>query len=53
VGEQFRLAIERMREFYIRKLINAGIFNKYDHTLDSLTLSELESIMKKTIPPKK
>ncbi|SEH90071.1 Fur-regulated basic protein A [Halobacillus karajensis] len=39
-----RKAVESMREHYIQKLIDAGMYQSTDETLHSLTLTELETL---------
>jgi hypothetical protein len=53
LANQLRQAVEKLRHYYIKKLINAGIYQASDVRLHSLTISELESIVKKISPPKK
>ncbi|MEH7011645.1 Fur-regulated basic protein FbpA [Neobacillus niacini] len=48
-----RKGVETLKLFYINRLIESGFYNASDHELHSLTLSELQSIFKKTFPPKK
>jgi hypothetical protein len=50
---QLRKGVETLKLFYINRLIESGLFNTSHHELNSLTLSELENICKKTISPKK
>ncbi|PLS03260.1 Fur-regulated basic protein FbpA [Neobacillus cucumis] len=47
-----RRGLERLRQFYINKLVKSDLF--YSSTeLQSLTISELEILYKKTMPSKK
>lgn len=39
---QLRQAVEDRKQFYIQKLLNAGIFKRANRQLYELTLSELE-----------
>jgi hypothetical protein len=52
LANQLRQALEKLRHYYINKLVNARIYQASDVRLQSLTISELESIVKKTSPPK-
>lgn len=49
---QLRKGIETLKLFYINRLVESGLFNASDDDLHSLTLSELQTIFKKTFPPK-
>jgi hypothetical protein len=53
LSNQLRRGIEILREHYIKRLIKSGLVNAYDHELNNLTISELEMIVRKTLPPKK
>jgi hypothetical protein len=53
LSNQLRRGIEILREHYIKRLLKSGLVNAHDHKLDTLTLSELEMIVRKTLPPKK
>ncbi|MCP8615382.1 Fur-regulated basic protein FbpA [Salirhabdus salicampi] len=44
-----REAVEKLRNYYIDQLIEAGLYIKSDREVYSLTLSELQSIVKKTL----
>jgi hypothetical protein len=44
---QLRTAIEKVRQCYIEKLLEAGIFKGADRQLYHLTLSELASMARK------
>ncbi|WP_419954193.1 Fur-regulated basic protein FbpA [Neobacillus niacini] len=50
---QLRKGIETLKLFYINRLIESGLYNASDDELHSLTLSELQTIFKKTFPLKK
>lgn len=49
---QLRKGVETLKLFYINRLIASGLYNASEHNLDSLTLSELQSIFIKTFPQK-
>lgn len=49
---QLRKGVETLKLFYINRLIESGLYYASEDELHSLTLSELESIFKKTFPPK-
>lgn len=49
---QLRRGIRQLKQFYINKLLKSGIYTS-DDDLDSLTLSELELILKKAFPSNK
>ncbi|MFP7299207.1 Fur-regulated basic protein FbpA [Neobacillus niacini] len=49
---QLRKGVETLKLFYINRLIDSGLYNASNHNLDSLTLSELQSIFQKTFPVK-
>jgi predicted transcriptional regulator len=53
LSNQLRRGIDILREHYIKTLLKSGLVNAYDRELYSLTLSELEMIVRKTLPPKK
>lgn len=40
-----RTAVESVKEHYIQKLIDAGVYQASDESLQSLTLTELESLV--------
>jgi hypothetical protein len=42
-----RDAVEKMREYYIQRLIESGVYNQEDEDLYKLTLTELKSIVNK------
>lgn len=46
---QLRTAIAEMKQYYIEKLLQAGVFKETDRQLYSFTLSELESLCRKYI----
>jgi hypothetical protein len=48
MANHLRKGLERLRQFYIKKLLESGCPDSSDHELDSLTFSELESLYKKT-----
>ncbi|WP_420490720.1 Fur-regulated basic protein FbpA [Neobacillus drentensis] len=48
-----RKGLERLRQFYIKKLLESGRSDSSDHELHSLTFNELESLYKKIISPTK
>jgi hypothetical protein len=52
LANQLRQALEKLRHYYINKLVNAGIYQATDVRLQSLTITELESIVKKSSPQK-
>lgn len=52
MSNQLRRGIEILREHYIKRLLKSGLVNAHDHKLDTLTLSELEMIVRKTLPQK-
>jgi hypothetical protein len=39
-----RIAVESMKQHYIQKLIDAGVYQASDDSLQSLTLTELEAL---------
>lgn len=45
-----RNAVESMKEHYIQKLINAGMYQASDDSLQSLTLTELEALVTRMKP---
>lgn len=47
MSHQFRKAVEKMRHYYIQKLLQAGAFQDSKESPHSLTLSELENLYKK------
>ncbi|MDM5328773.1 Fur-regulated basic protein FbpA [Neobacillus sp. CF12] len=49
---RLRKGVETLKLFYINRLIESGLYQASDHSLHSLTLSELQSIFKKTFPRK-
>jgi hypothetical protein len=49
---QLRKGVETLKLFYINRLMESGLYNASDYDLHSLTLSELQTIFKKTFPPK-
>jgi hypothetical protein len=52
MSNQLRRGIETLRQHYIQKLIEGGIYKASDLQLFSMTLSELEKIFEKEFPPK-
>lgn len=46
MSNQLRQAIEKARQYYITKLVEAGVFNYSEQQLYKLTLTELEDIYK-------
>lgn len=53
MDNQLRRGIESLRHHYIKKLVKSGLYDESDHELCSLTLNELENIVKHTFPLKK
>ena len=51
MSNQLRRGMEILRGYYIKRLLKSGFVNA--HELDTLTLSELEIMVKKTLPPQK
>ncbi|WP_420491678.1 Fur-regulated basic protein FbpA [Neobacillus drentensis] len=51
LGKHLRDGIERLRNFYIKKLLESGILQSSDPKITSLTISELAGIYKKTFSP--
>lgn len=49
---RLRKGVETLKLFYINRLIESGLYQASDLSLHSLTLSELQSIFKKTFPRK-
>ncbi|SFJ74678.1 Fur-regulated basic protein A [Halobacillus dabanensis] len=47
-----RNAVESMKEHYIQKLIQAGMYQASDDSLKSLTLTELEALVARIKPSK-
>lgn len=52
MSKQLRKGIETLKQYYIKKLVEGGIYNATDHQIYSMTLSELEKIMAKEFPHK-
>jgi len=52
VTNQLRKGIETLKLFYINKLIQSNLYHGFEEELYSLTLSELEDLVKKEIPQK-
>ncbi|MGP4077871.1 Fur-regulated basic protein FbpA [Halobacillus sp. K22] len=46
-----RDAVETMKEHYIKKLINSGMVQSTDEALQSLTLTQLEALVKRLDRP--
>ncbi|MGR9047314.1 Fur-regulated basic protein FbpA [Halobacillus faecis] len=46
-----RTAVESMKEHYIQKLIDAGMYQASDEMLRSLTLTELEALASRVDRP--
>ncbi|MGI8314712.1 Fur-regulated basic protein FbpA [Halobacillus mangrovi] len=42
-----RHAVETMKQHYIERLVAAGVFQSSDEILQTLTLSELETLVKR------
>ncbi|MFB6466330.1 Fur-regulated basic protein FbpA [Cytobacillus sp. Hz8] len=42
-----RKAVEELRQYYIRKLFDAGVFQHSDQAPYSLTLTELQNLYKR------
>ncbi|ARI78497.1 Fur-regulated basic protein FbpA [Halobacillus mangrovi] len=42
-----RHAVETMKQHYIERLVEAGVFHSSDETIQTLTLSELETLVKR------
>ncbi|MBT2697367.1 Fur-regulated basic protein FbpA [Bacillus sp. ISL-40] len=53
MATHLRKGLERLRQFYIMKLLDSGISDSSDHELYSLTFNELESLYKKIFSPTK
>ncbi|WP_354669992.1 Fur-regulated basic protein FbpA [Paenibacillus sp. BSR1-1] len=51
MGKHFRDGIEKLRNFYIKRLLESGILQSTDPKLTSLTISELKGIYKKAFSP--
>lgn len=51
MANQLRKGVERLKLFYITKLIQTGHYNASDHELYTLTLSELEKLYKRAFSP--
>ncbi|WP_181347445.1 Fur-regulated basic protein FbpA [Thalassobacillus sp. CUG 92003] len=47
MANQLRQAIEIMKQYYINKLIDAGVFNAEDCEPYNLTVSELEMMVQR------
>jgi hypothetical protein len=45
-----RRGLERLKQFYIKKLLESEHSDSSDHELQSLTIRELESLYKKISP---
>lgn len=52
MSKQLRAAIEKLKHFYIEKILETGLYEKADHELHSFTVSELETIYRETIHTK-
>ncbi|WP_075983293.1 Fur-regulated basic protein FbpA [Bacillus massilinigeriensis] len=46
-----RKAIEELRHYYIQKLFDAGVFHQKDESPYHLTLTELETLFKRSNRP--
>ncbi|MFP5112358.1 Fur-regulated basic protein FbpA [Bacillaceae bacterium C204] len=53
MATHLRKGLERLRKFYIKKLLETGATDSSVHELHSLTFSELESLYNKTFSPAK
>ncbi|WP_369075752.1 Fur-regulated basic protein FbpA [Neobacillus bataviensis] len=51
LGKHFRDGIEKLRTFYIKRLLESGTLQSTDPKLTSLTISELKGIYKKAFSP--
>ncbi len=51
MGKHFRDGIEKLRTFYIKRLLESGTLQSTDPKLTSLTISELKGIYKKAFSP--
>ncbi|WP_442598346.1 Fur-regulated basic protein FbpA [Neobacillus sp. D3-1R] len=47
MSNQLRQAVEKAREYYIEKLIEAGVYKHSEQQLYELTLSEMKQLYKK------
>ncbi|WP_209121646.1 Fur-regulated basic protein FbpA [Alkalihalobacillus sp. BA299] len=47
MSNQLREAVGKMKKYYIQQLIDSGVFDSSYKELDSLTLTELEILVKK------
>jgi hypothetical protein len=54
MSQQLRSGIQKLRKYYIERLLKSGIYQESDQELYDLTLSELKAMTIKTLPqPKK
>lgn len=49
MSKQLRAGVNKLKQFYIKKILASGLLESKQHGLHSLTLTELEAIYKKTI----
>ncbi|MBN8235880.1 Fur-regulated basic protein FbpA [Halobacillus kuroshimensis] len=51
MSHHLRAAVDQMKEYYIQKLIEAGIYQAADEILYTLTLTELETLVERLNRP--
>ncbi len=42
-----RNAVEKMKQYYIKRLVDGGVIKDTDGSIQSLTLTELEALVKR------
>lgn len=50
LSKHLRTAVEQLKLFYIKKIVDNGLQNEIDHELKTLTVTELEAIYKENYP---